>query len=173
MIDRAWHVELLRLSRALPARDRTGVLRFVRFQVSLANVVGALRLRFAFGMDEAAAGKLLVPGVGGQTRNAVAEAFRIAPDGAEDWRKWGFGWLLADQLDDSFRRPDPVRAESAASRRLFLRAHQLLHQYPFTLCPLVAWFTLRQREASLLQSAVERIVLNIPEAEILSLVGEG
>ncbi len=170
-IDAWWYGELLRLAGELPSGDRTGVMRFVRFMAGVANAVGALRLRFVFGLDEAAAKRLLAPGVRGQDRQAVQRAFQIAPEAVEEWRGWRFGWLLEDQLADAFRRPDPVRAEAAAARRVSLRAHQLLHQYPMTLCPFVAWFVLREREAALLRSAVEGIELSIPENELTALVG--
>jgi vacuolar-type H+-ATPase subunit C/Vma6 len=70
-----------------------------------------------------------------------------------------------------FRSPDPVGAEARASQRLYTRAHQLLHQYPFSLCPFVAFFALKQQEASLLRTAVEAVALGIPERDALAIAG--
>ncbi len=171
-IDRAYYIELLRLAGALSSRDRAGILRYVVLEISLLNAILALRLRFSFGMDEATARPLLVPGLADSLKRAVARAFEIPQDSVEEWRKWRFGWLLADQLGESFRGPDPVRAEAKASQRLYVRAHQLLHQHPFSLCPLVAYFSLKQQEAALLKTAVEALVLGVPEKELLAMVGE-
>lgn len=172
-LDLAWYRELLRLARALPPRDRMGILRYVLLEISVMNAVWALRLRFAFGMDEATARPLLLPTLSDPVRTALARAFAIPPDSVEEWRAWRFGWLLADQLGgEAFAGPDPVRAEAAASRRLAVRAHQLLHQFPFTLCPVVAYFALKQHEASLLTVAVESVALGLGERERAAIAGE-
>ena len=172
-LDCDYYVRLLQLARALPSRDRTGILRLVGTQVALANVIWALRLRFFFGMDAEKATALLIPGMVDAQRKAVARVFEIPPDSIEEWRKWKYGWLLEDQLGEAFQAPDPVRAEQKADQRLYTRAHQLFHQNPFTLSPLAAYFTLKEYEASLLKTAVEAIALSIPEQDVLSIVGAG
>ena len=78
----------------------------------------------------------------------MLQAFEIPPDSVEGWRKWRYGWLIDDQLSESFQAPDPVRAERQAARRMYTRSHQLFHQDPFTLTPLVAFFRLKEYEAS-------------------------
>jgi vacuolar-type H+-ATPase subunit C/Vma6 len=170
-LDRDYNLRLVELARALPARDRVGVLRLARLQVALSNVTWALRLRFSFGMDEERARPLLVPGGGDAHRRALARLFEIGPDAGEDWRKWAYGWLLEDQLGESFTAPDPVRAEQKAEQRLYVRAHQLFHQNPFSLGPIAAWFALKEHEAALLATAVEAAALSLPEQEVLAMVG--
>ncbi len=171
LADGRYYEELLRLARALRGEDRLGVLRYVNLEVSLANAVWALRLRFSYGLDEAAARPLLIGRTGDTARKAYARAFEIPADSIEEWRRWRFGWLLEDQLGESFRAPDPVAAEARMSQRLFVRAHQLLHQHPFSLCPFVAYFALKLQEASLLTTAVEGIALGVPEKDLLGLAG--
>jgi vacuolar-type H+-ATPase subunit C/Vma6 len=97
--------------------------------------------------------------------------FEITPDSVEEWRKWKYAWLLEDQLGESFRSPDPVKAEQKASQRMYLRAHQLFHQAPFTLVPLVAYFKLKEYEAALLKTAVEAVQLSIPEQDVIAMTG--
>jgi hypothetical protein len=171
MLDRDYYSRLLELARALPPRDRAGTVRLVAREIGLANVIWSLRLRFFFGIDPAAASEMLIPGLVHAHREAVARIFEIAADNVEEWRAWRFGWLLEDQLGESFHAPDPVRAERRAAWHLYERAHQLFHQAPFTLSPLVAFFTLKQHEVSLLQTAVEALRLSLPEQEILAIVG--
>ncbi len=170
-LDHDYYATLLSLARRLPHKDRGGVLRLVTTEMSLANAVWALRLRFFFGMGAESAGQLLLPRLVDAQRKAVQEAFEIPADSIEGWRAWRYGWLLEDQLGESFQAPDPVRAEQQASRRLYERAHQLFHQDPFTLTPLVAFFKLKEYETNMLQTAVEALHLSIPEQEILSLAG--
>jgi vacuolar-type H+-ATPase subunit C/Vma6 len=171
-LDRDYYTKLLALARALPRQDRTGVLRLVGHQIVLANVVWALRLRFFFRMDGEAARALLIPGMGSVQREAVWRAFEIPADSADQWRKWKYAWLVEDQLGESFQAPDPIRAELKAGQALYVRAHQLFHQNPFTLTPLVAFFTLKEHEAGLLKTAVEALKLALPEHELLAMVGE-
>ncbi len=147
------------------------MLRLVTLEMSLANAIWALRLRFFFGVGAEGAGQLLLPKLVDAQRKAVQQVFDIPADSIEGWRTWRYGWLLEDQLGESFSAPDPVRAEQQASRRLYLRAHQLFHQDPFTLTPLVAFFKLKEYETNLLQTAVEALHLSIPEPEILALAG--
>jgi vacuolar-type H+-ATPase subunit C/Vma6 len=170
-LDSDYYTRLFQLAHALPSRDRMGVLRLVGLEITLANVIWALRLRFFYSMDADRAGALLIPGLGKAQRETVMAVFTITPDSVEEWRRWKFGWLLEDQLGDSFRSPDPVRAEQKAAQRLYLRAHQLFHQDPFTLVPLVAYFKLKEYEADLLKTAVEAMKLSIPEQEVLAITG--
>jgi vacuolar-type H+-ATPase subunit C/Vma6 len=170
-LDRDYYERFLQLSRALPARDRTGVLRLITAEIALANVVWALRLRFYFKLDADTALGLLIPGTSSSVRAALAEVFEIPPDSTEGWRKWRYSWLLEDQLGDSFAAPDPIRAEQKASQALYARAHQAFHQNPFTLGPLVAYFKLKEYEASLLSIAVEALHLSVSEQDILNIVG--
>jgi vacuolar-type H+-ATPase subunit C/Vma6 len=171
LLDQEYYSRLLQLCRALPARDRTGVMRLVGLEITLANVIWALRLRFCYSMDADRARALLIPGLGQTARTAVMAVFEITPDSVEEWRKWKYGWLLEDQLGESFRSPDPVRAEQKASQRMYVRAHQLFHQAPFTLAPLVAYFKLKEYEADLLKTAVEAATLSVPEQEVLAMTG--
>jgi vacuolar-type H+-ATPase subunit C/Vma6 len=171
MLDTEYYSRLLALARGLPAGERTGILRLVRHEVTLANVIWALRLRFFFGFTWENARALLIPGLADSSRRAVSRAFEIPPDSIEEWRKWRFAWLIEDQFTESFQAPDPIRAGRHADLRLYTRAHQLFHQGPFTLAPLFAWFKLKEYETSLLKSAVEALWLSIPEQELLALVG--
>jgi vacuolar-type H+-ATPase subunit C/Vma6 len=171
LLDQEYYSRLLQLSRALPARDRTGVVRLVSLEIALANVIWALRLRFYYSMEADRARPLLIPGMGEAARTAVMAVFEITPDSVEEWRKWKYGWLLEDQLGESFHSPDPVRAEQKASQRMYLRAHQVFHQAPFTLSPLVAYFKLKEYEADLLKTAVEAMKLSIPEQDVLAMTG--
>jgi vacuolar-type H+-ATPase subunit C/Vma6 len=171
MLDQEYYRRLLALTRALPAKDRKGVSRLVQLESSLADVLWALRLRFSFGMELEKARDLLIHGMLEAERRAVAQAFDIPADSIEGWRKWRFGWLVEDQLTESFRAPDPVRAEQKGTRRLYTRAHQLFHQDPFTLTPIVAFFKLKEYEVGLLKTAVEALRLSVSEQDILALVG--
>lgn len=171
MLDQEYYRRLLALTRALHAKDRTGVSRLVHLEIGLADVLWALRLRFSFGMDAEKARDLLIPGMLDSERRAVAQAFDIPADSIEGWRKWRFGWLVEDQLSESFQAPDPVRAEQKGTRRLYIRAHQLFHQDPFTLTPIVAFFKLKEYEVGLLKTAVEALRLSVSEQDVLALVG--
>jgi len=173
LLDRQYYERLLQLSRALPPRDRTGVLRLVGLEIALANAIWALRLRFNYSLNAERARSLLIPGLGQAAREAVMAVFEMTPDSVDEWRRWKFGWMLEDQLAESLRAPDPVRAEQKASQRMYLRAHQLFHQAPFTLAPLVAYFKLKEYEADLLKTAVEARQMAIPEQDVLAMTGVG
>jgi len=170
-LDRDYYDRLMQLARALPSRDQTGVLRLANAEIALANVIWALRLRFYFKIDASKALGLLIGGTSSSVRAAIAEAFEIPADSTDGWRKWRYGWLLEDQLAESFVAPDPMRAEQKASQALYARAHQSFHQNPFTLGPLFAYFKLKEYEASLLGIAVEALHLSVPEQDVLDIVG--
>ena len=171
MLDRDYYSRLLGLARKLPSQDRVGVLRLVSLETTLADATWALRVRFFFGLDLQAARPLMIPGTTHPHRKAIAEAFEIPADSVEGWRKWRYAWLINDQLGESFRGPDPVRAEQKAARHLSLKAHQLCHEDPFTLTPIVAYFKLKELETGMLKIAVEALHLSVPEHEVLSMVG--
>jgi vacuolar-type H+-ATPase subunit C/Vma6 len=171
MLDRDYYHRLQELARRLPMRDRSGVLRLVTLEVALTNVIWALRLRFFFGMDSHAAEPLMIPGTAQTHRKAMLEAFEIPADSVEGWRRWKYSWLVEDQLGEAFRAPDPVRAEQKAARRMALKAHQLFHEDPFTLTPVVAFFKLKELETGMLKIAVEALRLSVPDAEVLSMLG--
>jgi vacuolar-type H+-ATPase subunit C/Vma6 len=172
-LDRDYHDRLFDLAGSLPAADRMPVMRLLRAEAALENAVRALRLRFFFKLDAQLARPLMIPGSSSTVTAALEEAFEIAADSSEDWRRWRFAALLEDQLGESFEAPDPVRAEQRASRLLYVRAHRAFHQHPFTLGPLVAYFRLKEHEASLLSIATEALHLGVPESDVLAITGEG
>jgi vacuolar-type H+-ATPase subunit C/Vma6 len=172
-LDRDYYGRLLGMARALPADDRGGVLRLANAEIALGNVVWALRLRFFFKLDAEKAQGLLIKGASSGVRAAVADIFEIQADAVDEWRKWRYGWLLEDQFSDSFQAPDPIRAEQKASQALYVRAHHSFHQNPFTLGPLVAYFKLKEYEASILNIAVEALHLSVSEQDVLAIVGAG
>ena len=171
MLDQDYYKRLVALTRALRPKDRAGVSRLVHMEIALADALWALRLRFAFGLEKEKARELLIPGLADAERRAVDQAFDIPADSIEGWRKWRFAWLVEDQLSESFKAPDPVRAEQKAARRLYARAHQLFHQDPFTLTPLVAFFKLKEYEVGFLKTAVEALRLSVSEQDVLAIVG--
>ena len=173
MLDRDYYTRLLGLARKLAPRDRSGVVRLVSLEMMLANAVWALRLRFFFGLDAQSAQPLMLPRMVDSHGKAIAEAFEIPADSVEGWRTWKYSWLVSDQLGETFRAPDPVRAEQKAAQRLVLRAHQLFHEDPFTLTPVVAYFKLKELETGMLKIAVEALRLSVSEHEVLSMVGAG
>ncbi len=170
-LDKDYYETLHRLVGELPARDRIGVRKLVMLETGVTNALWALRLRFLFGMDGERAAGYLIPGLGREARRTVMQAFEIPPDSVEGWRKWRWGWLIDDQLSETFQAPDPVRAERQAARRIYTRSHQLFHQDPFTLTPLVAFFRLKEYEASMLATAAEALRLGVPGEEVLMLAG--
>jgi vacuolar-type H+-ATPase subunit C/Vma6 len=170
-LDCDYYTRLLAIVRALPADDRGGVLRLTNAEIALANVIWALRLRFFFKLDAQKAQGLLIKGTSSGARAAVAESFEIPADAVDEWRAWRYGWLLEDQLGDSFQAPDPIRAEQKASQALYVRAHHSFHQNPFTLGPLVAYFKLKEYEASILTIAVEALHLSVSGQDVLDIVG--
>lgn len=172
-LDQHYYERFFALAQALPPADRAPVLRLARTEIALTNVTWALRLRFFFKFDAAKGLPLMIPGTSSAVKAAVSAAFELAADAQEDWRRWRYGWLLSDQLGDAFRAPDPVRAEQKASQFLYQRARHALHQNPFTLGPLLAFFRLKEYEASLLNVAAEAIQLSIPEQEVAAITGAG
>ena len=170
-LDREYYDRFLQLAGALPTRDRTGVIRLANAEIALANVIWALRLRFFFKLEKEKALGLLIGRTSSSVRAAVAEIFELTPDSPEAWRKWRYSWLLEDQLGESFLAPNPIRAEQKASQAMYARAHQAFHQNPFSLGPLVAYFKLKEYEASLLGIAVEALHLSVPEQDVMNIVG--
>lgn len=172
-LDRHYYERLGILADALPSADRTPVLRLVRTEVALTNVVWALRLRFFFNLEPEKALTLMIPGASATVKAAVSSVFDLSADAPEEWRRWRYSWLLDDQLAaDTFPAPDPVRAERRAAQFLYRRARLAFHQNPFTLGPLLAFFRLKEHEASLLHVAAEAAQLSMPELEILAITGE-
>ncbi|HTP58642.1 MAG TPA: hypothetical protein VMM82_06965, partial [Spirochaetia bacterium] len=57
------------------------------------------------------------------------------------------------------------------ARRLVRKAHQLCHEDPFTLTPIVAYFKLKELEMGMLKIAVEALHLSVSEHDVLSMLG--
>jgi len=170
-IDLDYYQTLMRLAKALPKADRVGIARLVSLEVTLSNVIWAMRLRFFYGLDWERAEPMLIPGTVDALGKQVAKVFDIQADSTEGWRTWKFGWLLEDQLRDDFHAPDPIRAEERAQVHLYAKARQFFHQAPFTLTPLYAFFQLKEHEAALLKTAVESLHLSVPEQDIARMAG--
>jgi vacuolar-type H+-ATPase subunit C/Vma6 len=169
-IDREYYLKLWDLGARLSKIDKRGVMKLIKLEVDLQNVIWALRLRFYYSYEKEKAEKLLIPLPNKNRLDQILSLFDIPADEPAKWKSWNFSWLIEDQLKPDMEKIDPLKAEDHALLHLNKRFWKLFHQDPFTLTPFYCFIKLKEMEAGLLKTVLEGFRMNIQTPDIISLV---
>jgi vacuolar-type H+-ATPase subunit C/Vma6 len=167
-LDKRYFAELAAVVRRLPSRERRIVEPLVSLEITLQNLVWAMRLRNYFNLPWEEAEKLLFPTGYAEIPGLAQNLYELPFDDPAPWEKTKYGRLLGSFRDG---RIDPEGAEGAAMKYLYLRTRRLFYGNPFTLSAVYAFFRIKRYESMLVKSVSEGVRMNIPPARLAEMIG--
>ena len=140
------------------------------------NIVWMLRLKIFYKMkDEQILDKLIYvtskPDANDPVAGPVLHLMQLPVDEYDAWKNWKYHDLLNPYVPGVPWKVDPLWIEKKNRVKLTHKAIAAFHQYPMSVCTLVAWNKIKDYELSCIRTAVERIRLNIEPAEAMKTVG--
>ncbi|MFA6505959.1 MAG: V-type ATPase subunit [Treponemataceae bacterium] len=169
-LDRRYYYALWSEIVDLPRSDRNVFQELVSEEISLKNIVWALRLRVYYGIEGEDLARRLVD-VKYKGHSLADDAIRIgdfALDRKEDWKNWKRRYLLNEEKPGEFWKIDPRRVQNAASRRLYSRARCLFRMNPSSLGAVACFAKLVQFEEDLLTSVAEGLCLGLSPRDVVA-----
>jgi vacuolar-type H+-ATPase subunit C/Vma6 len=173
-LDKQYYELLLGDLEALPRRDKSGFEKIFFEEISLRNVVWALRLRTYYRMSPQEIRERLIdlrPSPRGPSLAADALAsLGMALDNRADWRKWKRLDLLNQEQPGEPWQADPRYVQNAAAGYLYRLARLSFRRYPFSLDVVSCFIKLKLFEEDLLTSMAEGLGLGMSVRDVSALL---
>ena len=156
--------------------DRTGLLKILKNQYIIKNIVWALRLRVHYGMEKEDVIKNLffVTGSPNRADPFAGPAIKILDyplDEYDKWASWRYARLVNPYVEGEIWKINPGWIEKAARADQYKMDLNVFHQYPMTTASLVSWYRIKRFEVRCICSAVESLRLNINSNDAMATVG--
>jgi vacuolar-type H+-ATPase subunit C/Vma6 len=172
-LDQHYYTSLWASLFKLPKKDRGGIEKILEEEISLRNIVWALRLRTYYGMsaEEARSHLIFIERGKGKSLAADAEASLELPlDTYSAWNKWRRAAFLNREQGGESWKADPRWFQNAASGHLYRLARHYFRRRPFASDTAACFIKLKQYEEDILTSIAEGLGLSIPSRDVFSLL---
>jgi hypothetical protein len=172
-LDRHYYTALWKDLLKLPKYDRDGIGRILEEEISLRNVVWALRLRTYYRMEAEAVKEHLVfieKRKGKSLAQDALDSLELPLDTRQDWGKWRRREFLNKESPDEHWTADPRHFQNAASVYLYRMARHYFHRRPVSIDTPACFIKLKQYEEDLLTSMAEALGLGVPSGDVFSLL---
>ncbi len=171
-LDHEYYQNLWSAVVSLGNRDRLSVEPLVREEITLQNIVWAMRLRSYYGKTKADILPLLFTEDLALSKPALGIC-ELPLDVWDRWASWKYSWLLNPHSEGVPWALDPRWAQLAAEQYLYRVALRSFRQQPFTAGVLVSFFKIQQLELQMIRVATEGIRLGMSEGEMAEFMGSG
>ena len=176
LIDSTYISELWASCKKLKASCRPVVTDLFFKKICLDNVLWALRLKIYYGMSsEEVVSHLAYSSDERSLKDPfIQDAIKILDwdtDNWEVWKDWKYANLLNPHEEGVVWNVDPRWIYNVSKKEYVRKAYRLFHLYPFTECPLVCWFILKQHELDNIRTASESLRLNVPSEQAMENAG--
>jgi vacuolar-type H+-ATPase subunit C/Vma6 len=167
-LDSYYYTSLWNALQALPRKDRISAQSILAEEISLQNVVWALRLRTYYRMTPAQVRENLIAL---KTFAADAESsLNMALDSYADWHNWSRLRLLNPENAGEHWVADPRYFQNASSKYLYRLARLSFRRDPFSLDTVFCFIKLKRFEEDLLTSVAEGLGLGMSSHDILTML---
>ena len=175
-IDSQNVIELWNALKKTESSCRKALTDLFAEKLSLDNFVWSIRLRLYYGMEREHIVPLLAYTSEEKSERDVIvqdalKSLDWALDDFDSWKKSRFSKLLNLHEDGVVWSVDPVWISNAYKAVHVEKARRLFHQHPFTSCPMVCWFIIKQNELDNIRTAAESLRLNIDSQQAMKIVG--
>ena len=89
----------------------------------------------------------------------------------EQWEKWKYRKLLNPYEETGLWQIDPRWIYNESKKLVVERAQKLFRQNPFSVCPIVCWYLIKENELDVIRTAAECIRMGENQEKAMSLAG--
>jgi vacuolar-type H+-ATPase subunit C/Vma6 len=171
MLDRHYYTTLWKALFALSKKDRVFTEKILLEEISLRNVVWALRLRTYYGMTPEQTRENLISL--GNKKNLAADAeasLYLGLDNHADWNGYPRAQFLNPETPNEPWVANPRYFQNAAAKYLYRLARLSFRRQPLSLDMVFCFIKLKLFEEDLLTSVAEGLVLGISSHDVLSML---
>jgi vacuolar-type H+-ATPase subunit C/Vma6 len=172
-LDRHYYTALWKSLLKLPKYDRDGIGKILEEEISLRNVIWALRLRTYYRMEAGDVREHLVfieKRKGKSLAQDALDSLELPLDTWPAWEKWRRLGFLNRESPDEHWTADPRYFQNAVSVYLYRMARLYFRRRPVSMDTPACFIKLKQYEEDLLTSMAEGLGLGIPSRDVFSLL---
>ncbi|MDR2021405.1 MAG: V-type ATPase subunit [Treponema sp.] len=173
-LDQQYYTRLWESIRILPKNDSRCIENIIAEEISLKNIVWAMRLRTYYRMSaEEIRGRLVSTPQGGDRRSLAEDAaasLSMALDNYADWEKWKRAGFLNPPRPGEAWTADPRYFQNAASEYLYRLARSCFRRRPLSMDTSSCFIKLKQFEEDILTSVAEGLGMGIPARDVFALL---
>lgn len=175
-IDCQYIIELVKAIEKIEFSCYLDIKNLISEKIIIENIVWAIRLRLYYNMSAEEIIPLLAYSNEEKNENdyLVQDAIKVLNfplDDYESFKKWKYKNLLNLPNEASSWIIDPGWISTAFKTVYVSKARRLFHKYPFTCCPMVCWFIIKQDELNNIRTASECLRLSIDSVEAMKTIG--
>jgi len=168
--------EVWTAAKKVSASCRSPIFDLLGGEFKIENIIWALRLRVYYNMDKEEIMDHLsfVQDVHDDTDPVAGDAVRILDydvDSFDSWKTWKYGEFLNPHEEGVVWKIDPRWVYNASRKQYVEKAMRMFHLYPFTACPLVCWYIIKQNELDTIRTASESLRMNVKPSQAMQLAG--
>ncbi|MCR5763659.1 MAG: V-type ATPase subunit [Treponema sp.] len=176
LIDSSYVNELWTSCKKLKSSCRPVVADLFLKKICLDNILWAMRLKIYYQMsnDEIISHLAYSSDERSLKDVFIQDALKILDwdvGNWENWKNWKYAGLLNPHEEGVVWNVDPRWIYNVSKKNYVRKAYRLFHLYPFTECPLVCWFILKQNELDNIRTASESLRLSVPSEQAMENAG--
>ncbi|MDR2797706.1 MAG: V-type ATPase subunit [Treponema sp.] len=169
-IDTLYYTALWKDLRGLQKKERRTIENILGEEITLQNVVWALRLRTYYDMFPEGIQEKLIS-LESKKFLAPAEAsLSMALDTRTDWLGWKYAFLLNPEKPNEHWKADPRYLQNAASEYLYHLVRLSFRHWPFSMESIFCFIKLKQFEENLLISVAEGLGMGMSIQDVFTLL---
>ena len=156
--------------------DYDALMKIYKHEYVVKNIIWALRLRLFYDMpvEEIHENLISVSGKVSASDPLAGPALKVLDFPLDDynvWANWKYSNLVNPHVDGLVWKIDPTWMERRSRVEVDRLALNVFHQYPMSVCSLIAWYKIKHFELNCIRTAVESLRLNIRSEEAMDAVG--
>ncbi|MDR2185101.1 MAG: V-type ATPase subunit [Treponema sp.] len=173
-LDQRYYSSLWESIRILPKKDCRCIENIIAEEISLKNIVWALRLRTYYRMSVEEVRSRLVSAPRGRGLGSLAEdaadSLSMALDNYADWKKWKRVEFLNPPRPGEAWTADPRYFQNAASEYLYRIARSCFRRRPLSIDTSSCFIKLKQFEEDMLTSVAEGLGMGMAAGDVFALL---
>ena len=156
--------------------DYAALMKIYKTEYEIKNLIWALRLRIFYEMpvDEVAQKLIFVtkkPGKSDPLAGPALKALELPLDDYNAWANSKYKNIINPHTEGVYWKINPNWIEKKSRVEVDNLALNIFHQYPMSVCSLIAWYKIKHFELNCIRTAVESLRLNISSEEAMNAVG--
>lgn len=156
--------------------DYDALMKIYRKEYVVKNIIWALRLRLFYDMSPEQISEKLIslsPRVS-RSDSLAGPALKVLELPLDDYNAWAESEvknLINPHTEGLVWQINPSWIEKRSRVEIEKLALNVFHQYPMSVCSLIAWYKIKHFELTCIRTAVESLRLNISSEEAMNAVG--
>ncbi|WP_407428835.1 V0D/AC39 family V-type ATPase subunit [Treponema sp.] len=174
--DRLQIINLWNAVNSLNGSDKENLEQLYKMEISLKNILWALRLKVYYHFSEEEISEHLIYSEEHKRKDDVLAREAMAVAGKDissydDWKNWKYAQFLNPHEEGVVWEIDPCWIERSLKTYLAKAYKRFFHKDPMSVTSLVSWFRIKQYELDCIRAVAEGLRLGVDSERVMDAAG--